>query len=376
LGWVGGLVRIEGANLFVANFSYLFGYSYELHTCGAEWYGREVARGWMPGLICKFIPACTYSAWPETHGANRLQRFQQKDVSTRAGCINRVFAFYIALVFLGDSPVSDESKIRDVVDAVTGVAKAVPVYQDVVQPAAQEIGKALQTIAKTVHVALAPVSALVWGYDQVKEFVSTKVADRLKNVPPENIVTPKPNIAGPALESLRYTGHESSLSDLYANLLAASMDKSTAHGAHPAFVEIIKQLTPDEAKLVGLFVQDVALPLLNVRWEYKNPTPEKTGGKDVLVNFSQLGAITKCEFPQLTPTYIDNLCRLGLAEVPAMLEYTGKGVYDSLENAPEVQQQKIQIEQNSELKITIERKALRVTELGKQFARICVLRKS
>jgi hypothetical protein len=66
---------------------------------------------------------------------------------------------------------TDENQIRDVVDAVTGVAKAVPVYQDVVQPAAQEIGKALQTVAKTVHVVLAPVSALVWGYDQVKEFV-------------------------------------------------------------------------------------------------------------------------------------------------------------------------------------------------------------
>ena len=97
----------------------------------------------------------------------------------------------------------DDNKIRDVIDAVTGVAKAVPVYQDVVQPAAQEIGTALQTVAKTVHVALAPVSALVWGYDQIKDFVSTKVADRLKNVPPENIVTPKPNVAGPALESLR-----------------------------------------------------------------------------------------------------------------------------------------------------------------------------
>ena len=34
----------------------------------------------------------------------------------------------------------DDNKIRDVIDAVTGVAKAVPVYQDVVQPAAQEIG--------------------------------------------------------------------------------------------------------------------------------------------------------------------------------------------------------------------------------------------
>lgn len=271
---------------------------------------------------------------------------------------------------------SEENKIRDVVDAVTGVAKAVPVYQDVVQPAAQEFGKTLQTIAKTVHVALAPVSALVWGYDQVKEFVSTKVAERLKNVPPENIVTPKPNVAGPLLESLRYTGHESSLSDLYANLLAASMDKETAHGAHPAFVEIIKQLTPDEAKLVGLFVHEIPFPLLSVRWEYKNSTEEKSGGKDVLVNFSRLGLIAQCEFPQLTPTYIDNLCRLGLAEAPAMFQYTSKGVYDDLENALEVQQLKTQIEQNPEWKCTFERKGLRITELGKQFARICVARKS
>ena len=270
---------------------------------------------------------------------------------------------------------SEENKIRDVVDAVTGVAKAVPVYQDVVQPAAQELGKALQTVAKTVHVALAPVSALVWGYDQIKDFVSTKVADRLKNVPPENIITPKPNVAGPALESLRYTGHEASLSDLYANLIAASMDKTTASGAHPAFVEIIKQLTPDEAKLVGLFVSTQALPLLNVRWGYKNPTDEKTGGMDFLVNFSLLGAQVGVEFQNLTPTYIDNLCRLGLAEIPAMYQYTGKGIYEPLENAQEVQNAKAQIESNPEWRFSIERKGLRVTELGKQFARICVLRK-
>lgn len=271
---------------------------------------------------------------------------------------------------------SEENKIRDAVDAVTGVAKAVPVYQDVVQPAAQELGKALQTISKTVHIALAPVSALVWGYDQVKEFVSTKVSERLKNVPPENIVTPKPNVAGPLLESLRYTGHESSLSDLYANLLAASMDKETANGAHPAFVEIIRQLTPDEAKLVGLFMRDMPFPLLNVRWEYKTSTQEKIGGKDVLMNFSQLGLIAQCEFPQLTPTYIDNLCRLGLAETPSMFEYTSIGIYDNLESAIEVQQLKMQIEQNPELICKFERRGLRITELGKQFSRICVARKS
>lgn len=271
---------------------------------------------------------------------------------------------------------SEESKVRDVVDAVTGLAKVVPVYQDVLQPAAQELGKALQTVAKTVHVALAPVSALVWGYDQIKDFVSTKVAERLRNVPPENIVTPKPNVAGPALESLRYTGHESSLSDLYANLLAAAMDKATASGAHPAFVEIIKQLTPDEARLVGLFVHHIPFPLLDVRWDYKSPTDEKSGGQEVLVNFSLLGAQAEVEFPHLTPTYIDNLCRLGLAEIPTMFKYTAKGVYEPLESASEVQNAKSQIEGNPELRCSLLRKGLRVTELGKQFSRICVLRKS
>lgn len=271
---------------------------------------------------------------------------------------------------------SEENKIRDVVDAVTGVAKAVPVYQDVVQPAAQEIGKALQTVAKTVHVALAPVSALVWGYDQIKDFVSSKVAERLKNVPPENIVTPKPNVAGPALESLRYTGHEEPLSDLYANLLAASMDKATATGAHPAFVEIIRQLTPDEAKLVSLFLREMPFPLLNVRWEYKEPIEEKQGGKDVLVNFSLLGELAGCEFNHLVPAYIDNLCRLGLAEIPPMWAYVSLGVYDPLEKSPVVMDIKAQIEKNPELKAQVERRGLRVTELGKQFANVCVAKKA
>lgn len=271
---------------------------------------------------------------------------------------------------------SDENKVRDVVDAVTGVAKAIPIYQDVAQPAAQEIGRALQTVAKTVHIALAPVSALVWGYDQIREFVSSKVSERLKNVPPENIISPKPNVAGPALESLRYTGHEETLSDLYANLLAASMDKATADGAHPAFVEIIKQLTPDEAKLVGLFLREMPFPLLNVRWKFKAQTEGKQGGKDVLVNFSHLGEIAGCEYKHLVPAYLDNLCRLGLAEIPPMFVYLAPGVYDPLENSPVIQTLKAQIEQNPELRPNLERRGLRVTELGKQFARVCVARKA
>jgi hypothetical protein len=270
---------------------------------------------------------------------------------------------------------NDESKVRDVAETVAGIVKAVPVYQDVAQPAAQELGKALQTIAQSVHIALAPISALVWGYDQIRDFVSTKVAERLARVRPEDIVTPKPHVAGPALEALRFTGHEPSLADLYANLLASAMDKNTAEGAHPAFVEIIRQLTADEAKLVGLFAIDMAFPLLTVRWEFRRPTTGKLGGRDVLVHFSLLGHDAEVAFPHMTPTYIDNLCRLGLAEVPLGFTYTSLGLYEPLEAAPEVQAAKAAIEKDPERVCRFDRQGLRITELGKQFARICVRRK-
>ena len=268
---------------------------------------------------------------------------------------------------------SDENKIRDAADAVKGIVEAVPIYQDVAQPAVREIGIALQTVAKTIHVALAPFSALVWGYEQLNDFLSTKVAEKLKDVPPENIVTPKPNVAGPALQSLRFTGHEETLRDMYANLLAASMDTRTATGAHPAFVEIIRQLTPDEARLICLIAQDRAFPLVTVRREYKVETPLERGGMEVLVHFSLLGWEAGCDFPQMTPTYLDNLCRLGLAVIPTISEYTKPGIYDSLEKHPQVELAKASIEADEKWRAAVYRKGLQVTQFGMQFCRICVV---
>ena len=262
----------------------------------------------------------------------------------------------------------DENKIRDAADALTGLVKAVPVYQDVAQPAAQEVGKALHTVARTVHIALAPVSALVWGYDQIREFVSSKVSERLKNIPPEDIVSPKPNVAGPALEALRYTGHEESLSELYANLLASSMNKNVAVGAHPAFVDIIKQLTSDEAKLLKLFAVGRPLPLLDIAVQ----TTGENGARTIVTNYSTLGEEAGCEFPNMTPAYINNLCRLGLGEVPIFGHYTLPGIYDQLEASPTVVNIKRQLDAIPNQKAKITRKMISVTDLGKQFAKICL----
>lgn len=268
---------------------------------------------------------------------------------------------------------SDEGikSAAEIAKAVKGIVESVPIYQDAIQPVAKQVGTTLETVGKAVNTALFPINALIWGADQIKDFVQTKVAEKLKDVPPENIIPPKPNVGGPAIEALRFTGHEEALSDLYANLLATAMNRETASGAHPAFVEIIKQLTPDEAKLLVLFTSGVPLPIINIRWEYKNPSSEKSGGMDVMNYFSHLGLIASCEYSELTPTYIDNLCRLGLAEIPEFYQFTGVGVYDSIENDESVKKLTSQIESNPELKAVIDRKGIRVTPMGQQFVKSC-----
>lgn len=270
---------------------------------------------------------------------------------------------------------ADDNKVKETVEAVTGLVQAIPIYQDLAQPAVKQVGKALETVGKVINLALAPVGALVWGYERCQDFISTKVADRLKDVPPEDIITPKPNVAGPAIEALRYTGHEEELSDLYANLLASAMDKKTASGAHPAFVEIIKQLTPDEAKIVTLFRGFRAFPLLNV-WEAHKEDPEqKKGGRDVLSHFSCLGEEAGVEFVGMVPAYLDNLCRLGLIEyLPTGIHYTAANVYDPLESHPSVLAVKQTIEANPIMKCEMKRTGFGITELGKQFAKVCVHR--
>ena len=38
------------------------------------------------------------------------------------------------------------------------------------------------------------------GYDKISDFLEKKVAEKLEKVPEERILTPPPNVAGPAIE--------------------------------------------------------------------------------------------------------------------------------------------------------------------------------
>lgn len=262
-----------------------------------------------------------------------------------------------------------ESNVNATLNIVAGIVKEIPVYQDTVQPAAKEVGKSLQTVAKTINIALAPIKALVWGYEKIEEYITKRVAEKLEKVPEENIVTPDPKIAVPAVEALRYTGHDSNLRELYANLIANSMDQSTIRESHPAFVEVLKNLSSDEGLLLKVFVNDDMFPIIDVK-----RTSEENGGYYLsLKNFGVFYQHTGIQNIDLVQSYINNLIRLGLLEIPSGISLSDTQEYIPLESHDSIIQIKRAVESNALYRVSFDRKLIQKTSFGKQFIS-CVVR--
>lgn len=269
-----------------------------------------------------------------------------------------------------DESSGSQGSVEGTIKAVTGLVKEVPLYQDAIQPLAKEAGKALQTVGRTVNAALMPVRGLVWGVEKIEEFVQVRVSKKLADIPIENICTPDPAVAGPALESLRYTGHKESLSELYANLLASAMDRDTARTAHPGFVEIIRNMSSDEARILEYIMRAEVAPVLDI----KRVFIESGGEIKIQELISTIGNDAGCEHKDLTGAYLINLERLGLIEMPRDAYLTKADAYDLIINDPPV---KAIIEKlnsaGAGYKGDFNKYYVKMTVFGKQFGQACVV---
>ncbi|MGH9877432.1 MAG: DUF4393 domain-containing protein [Nitrososphaerales archaeon] len=269
-----------------------------------------------------------------------------------------------------DTPSLPEGNIEGTVKAVTDLVKAVPIYDDAIQPVAKETGKALQTVGRAVNAALLPVRGLVWGVEKIEEFVHSRVSKKLEGIPAENICTPDPAVAGPALESLRYTGHKESLSELYANLLASAMDISTAKTAHPSFVEIIRNMASDEAKLMNFILGKQVFPVIDL----KKVLIENGGEQIIHELISTIGHDAGCEHKELTASYLNNLERLGLIAIPRDSYLTDPTAYDRILNEPVVKFELQKLNDGGEKhKGDVNKYYVKPTVFGKQFGAACVV---
>lgn len=163
------------------------------------------------------------------------------------------------------------------------------------------------SVADATHMAF---SMFREYYPQLREELLSDLRkmleEKLKNIPSENIVPPSPRIAVPTLQNASIT-EDIEIRELYAQLLANSMNETMKDGIHPGFVEIIKQLCSDEARILKYMSAHTAIPTIILRYE-----DESGAGFDVVNNFSTVGELAGCEEILNVNKYFDNLIRLGL----------------------------------------------------------------
>ncbi|MBE6567764.1 MAG: DUF4393 domain-containing protein [Ruminococcaceae bacterium] len=249
-------------------------------------------------------------------------------------------------------------------------AKAVAVegYKDTLQPMLKAVGSVIALPFQAIDAALSKPKLWVaekhYNYERTRQLL----AEKLQYTPEELIVPPENYVAVPALQQIAYCFDSDELRDMYANLLANSMNKVVKNGVHPGFVEIIKQLSPDEAKILRYINNVSFVPTVALKAYKKN-------GETVvaLKLFTNIGELCDCEDCGGYEKHIDNLIRLGLINASTKQCLADKSRYDSLKNHSYILSRKAYIENMDKIaKVDFVEGYMELTVFGKAFCSICL----
>ena len=224
-------------------------------------------------------------------------------------------------------------KDEDVSAGQLPVQKLLPaVYQDLLQPGVKQLGKALENVLCLIPTLMLPLRFL---HEKAKLHMQQRLNDcreKLAKIPTDKVISIAPEIGVPILNKLFQT-QDGDLVNLYTELLAKAANQDTVQNAHPAFVAMLENLSPDEAlilaylarKYIYLDVLDLAFPVLQI---YRN------GGVDGFVHV--LGPLTNwnlcldLHFESNIPVYLGNLTRLGIIRIDFSSIVAEESEYDDL----------------------------------------------
>lgn len=155
--------------------------------------------------------------------------------------------------------------------------------------------------------ALSPLSAAVWGYEQLCDWLQASLTFRMAGTPPDQVTSPPGHVAGPLLLHLRFLQSEEILRELFAGLLSCAMDSQRQREVHPAFVSVLQQLSPDEAMLLTYLSSKPGWTISD-HWEERRISKEPSLEKQ----FALVCRAAAVKAEDQVEAYMNNLIRLGV----------------------------------------------------------------
>lgn len=240
-------------------------------------------------------------------------------------------------------------------------------YDDLAHPTAHATGQIVSFIPRTVKVWLGKWEKWILNGEYAIKETEALLAEKLKHIPEEKIVEPEPYVAVPAIQQLSYSLDSVDLRNLYASLLTSSMNVDKKDAVHPAFVGIIGQLTPDEARLLTVLPEEnwMLKPLVDFGFE----SEERPGIVPYRRNYTDIGDHV-CVFPENICAYIENLDRLKIIRIidDHLVE---EKYYSHIFNSDIYLSTKKLLSQQNKTLVCL-KKSFYVTDFGRLFINTCV----
>ncbi len=161
----------------------------------------------------------------------------------------------------------------------------------------------------------------LYAKDKLQNY-ATELQNRAQTIPSKHLISPRVNILGPTIDGLKYNLDEEYIKEMFTNILLSEMDNTKQSQVLPAYIEIVKQLSKDDAEFLENFngkdIDTFAVDIL----QYHIPSSSGSFSLDKILILSENHTI------KLNKVVIDNLERVNILKIYDDRSITDSQLYD------------------------------------------------
>jgi len=271
-------------------------------------------------------------------------------------------------------------------ETIKAIANAMEATANSVQPIAELTLKAGALVAKVIGVPAEQIGEIFTDRLRLYKYKNLcSVADSVESIHQKRRIEGKtvaipPRLAIPLLESAALENNET-LQQVWALLIANSTDPNFKPQLHPGFIEVVKQLSPDEAILLNLFRGLKRYPMiytggqeldavklmenfLHNRENPKRKEPFDTAYEEIEEHSKPLPIKSRSSIK----VYMDNLVRLRIVE----FGYTFSTTDESRQVLYKIFEQAVPTDNIVNVSQVKQEEYLKVTAFGQMFIAACI----
>ena len=199
------------------------------------------------------------------------------------------------------------------------------------------------------------------------ELYKQELSQAISSIPGKDLIEPNIQTTAQALENSKYCIESEELRKLFVNLISRAMDANYRQAVHPSFAEIIKQMSPVDARIFKSLPTRGSFPLV----DYIIEDPD-THRYNIQFSTAYLSSIPDISM-SVSSSCISSLNHLGLIYIDSQATLDSQEAYKPYEETRLYKLISSEAEtSSSHRKASLTKYSGRLTSLGLNFLEVCV----